>query len=185
MSLKCCLEIYGPISSLTGKKRDYWQQYIERIIPMFYNLEDLDEDILKDTIKNEINCFDEKQHALKPYDCISGEYYVCDETILFEKFIPNQFLACFDIDDIEYTTSYCEVTEDYIQEPFILKTTALKAKSLLANHLKLASYKNLDYIKFENDLLNLISSKSDDSIICLYPGDIYLKSNIEELLVAV
>lgn len=102
---------------------------------------------------------------------INDEYYVYNETISFEKFIQHQFLDCFDVDDIVY--------ED---DNFILKTTVSKAKKNLSSNLKLVTDKSQDYIKLVNKTLKLISSKNDNSIICLYPGELYSKSNIEDLL---
>lgn len=193
MSNKCYLESYVPVSSLEGKPREYWYEYINKVVPLFNDVMKADESELHKAIENNLSSFKEKRYPISPYDFIDGEYYVHNGDITFAYCIPSQFMACFDKDDLFKTNinkkEYDEASEedkmhyDYVYKSFWLTTTALKAKTLLRKHLEFIdkTEENENYIEFGNIVLDFLSSKDDKSIISLFSGEICLESSVEDL----
>lgn len=188
MSGKCYLECYVPVSSLIGEAKEYWDSYIEKVIPKTKENKPKDSAELKAIVKNTLSSFDENKYGLTPHSFIDGEYYVYGGDMKFKYCIPDQFMACFDSKDVFETninkdkydalSEEDKIHEDYVYKYFRLKTTASKAKRLLKEHLKGQSP---DYINFGNQVLEFLESKDDKSIIELFSGEICLESSVEDL----
>lgn len=192
MANRCYFECYVPVSSLKGEIREYWDEYIEKIIPLFEDIESVDTSILITTIKKHIKNFDMSKHSLIPYTQIDEEYYVYIYDMQFKYCIPDQFLACFDKDDefipsidkAKYEAATKEEKEalENSYKYFWLKTNAKKAKMLLENHLTNESQANEQYISFGQEILEFLSDKDDKSIITLFSGEVCFEDSVEQLV---
>lgn len=191
MANRCYFECYVPVSSLKGETKEYWEEYINKVIPLFDDIDSVDYNTLVSTIKNNIQNFDINKYPVQPYAKINGEYYVYSDDIKFKHCIPDQFLACFDKDDevimsvdkSKYEAATKEEKEELENsyKHFIFKTTAKKAKNLLKTHLDSISKENEDYISFGEYILEFLSDKDDKSIITLFSGEICFDDSVEQL----
>lgn len=192
MANRCYFECYVPISSLKGEIREYWDEYIDKIIPLFDDIDSVDSNVLTTIIKKYIPKFDSRKHPLLPYAKIDREYYVYIDDMQFKYCIPDQFLACFDRDDefipsidkakYEAATKEEKETLENSYKNFLLKTNVKKAKRLLETHLANEPQSNKQYISFGEDILKFLSDKDDKSIITLFSGEVCFDDSVEELL---
>ena len=189
MANTCYFESYTPINKLKGEKKEYWEKYVEKIIPQFENIDSVDYHTLNSAVMAALPEYKEKRYPIKLYAQIDGEYYAHDEDMVFKYCIPDQFLACFDkedsikssVDKSKYELASEEEKEELecSYKSFIFTTTAKKSKNLLRNHLDNIPKENTEYISFGEQIMEFLSKKDDKTIIRLFSGEVCFDDSME------